>query len=326
MNKKILVTGGAGYIGSHTVRFLINKGINPSEIVIFDSLERGNKETIPKEVNFVKGDLKDFDSISSVFEKFEIDSVIHFAAYAYVGESVENPFLYFKNNFYAGLNLLESMVKFGVKKIIFSSTCATFGIPEKTPITESFPQIPINPYGESKLMFEKALKWYDEIYGIKSVILRYFNAAGADFEIGEMHFPETHLIPIAIQALLKKRDKLIIYGNDYQTYNGTCIRDYIHVFDLANAHYLALKYLEETNKSNDFNLGTGEGTSIIEIISLLEQLTDLKLPFEIQEKRKGDPPILIADSKKAREILKWEPQKTIKDVLLDSYNWEKNRE
>ena len=322
MNKKILITGGAGYIGSHMVRFLIDKGINPKNIIIFDNLSTGNKEFIPKEVIFKKGDLKNKEDLKKVFEKNKIDFVIHFAALSSVGESMKYPEKYFENNVVGGLNLLNIMEENGVKKIINSSTAALYGIPKKIPITEDVEKNPINPYGESKLIFEKLLEWYSKIYNIKYVALRYFNVVGAGFGIGEKHVPETHLFPLLLDSIVENKT-FKIFGNDYSTKDGTCERDYVHVLDLVNAHYLALKYLEEGRESEKINIGTGKGESIKTIINIAEEVIGKKINYEIKERREGDPPVLIADNNKSKEILNWNSEKTIEDSIKDAYEWQK---
>jgi UDP-glucose 4-epimerase len=321
--KKILITGGAGYIGSHTVHHLINNGIKPYDIIVFDNLIYGHKEYLPSGVIFVKGDLIHKPEIYAVFRQYHIESVIHFAAYAYVGESMKEPGKYFENNLYGGINLLEAMQQYGCSHIVFSSTCATYGIPKLIPITEDEPQKPVNPYGESKLMFERILAWYGKIYDIKYVILRYFNAAGAGYNIGEKHEPETHLIPLVIQAALGQIDSIKIFGTNYDTNDGTCVRDYIHVLDLAEAHFKALNYLKTTNDSCFFNLGSSEGTSVKEIIKLVEKIS--KNTFKIIEttKRKGDPAILIASNEKAIRELNWKPKKNIQEIIESAWMWHK---
>ncbi len=258
MAKKILVTGGAGYIGSNCVRALQKNGY---EVIVFDNLVYGHRKALPENVAFIEGDLSDKKLLSELFKKYSVAAVVHFAAYAYVGESMENPRKYFINNYVNGLNLLNAMVENHVNKIVFSSSCAIFGIPEKIPISEDLPTSPINPYGETKLMFEKTLDWYEKAYGLKSVCLRYFNAAGADFGVGEDHNPETHLIPLILQVALGKRENIKIFGTDYPTEDGTCIRDYIHISDLSEAHVLSLKHLFEKNKSGKYNLGSEKGYS-----------------------------------------------------------------
>ena len=323
--QKILVTGGAGYIGSHFLHFLVSKGVSPKEIIVFDNLERGFINSIPKGINLIKGDLRKKNQILKLFQKEEIDLVVHFAAYAYVDESVKNPGKYFENNLFGGLNLLEAMRLGGCKKIIFSSSCASYGIPDQVPITESQNQSPINPYGETKKIFEIFLRWYDQIYGVKSVCLRYFNAAGADFGIGEKHNPETHLIPKVLQAIFKG-DPVYVFGTDYLTKDGSCVRDYIHVTDLANAHFLAMDYLKDSNnKSIQINLGTGKGTSVKEMIKIAEKVLEKKAKVILSERRPGDPAKLIADARKAKKILKWEPKKSIQEIISDAAKWEKRK-
>lgn len=323
MDRKLLITGGAGYVGSHSVHYLISKGISPEDIIVFDNLVYGNKEFLPEGVTLIKGDLLDQDLLKEVFDKYDFDAVMHFAAYAYVGESMENPGKYFINNILGGLNLLEEMHRKNVKKIIFSSSCATYGIYEH-PITEEDIQNPINPYGESKFTFERILKWYDQIFGIKSVALRYFNVAGADFGIGENHIPEVHVIPLVVKTALGKRNDFYIFGADYPTEDGTCIRDYIHVTDIADAHYRALKYLDE-GKTVFLNLGTGKGTSVQKIVNIVKQISGKDFNVVIEEKRKGDPSVLIAEYKKAKEVLGWEPTRSIEEAIKSAYEWEERK-
>ena len=324
INGKILITGGAGYIGSHVVRHLINEGISPSDIVIFDNLERGNIEMIQKEVIFEKGDLQNKDDIKKIFLLNKISYVIHFAAYAYVGESMVFPEKYFENNVCGGLNLLNAMIENNVKKIVFSSSCAIYGNPKVLPIMENNDKIPINPYGLSKLMFEEILKWYDKIHGMKSICLRYFNVAGAGDGIGEKHEPETHVIPLLIQASISENE-FKIFGDDYKTPDGSCIRDYVHVSDLADAHYKALNYLISKNESNQFNIGNGNGVSIFTLIKKVEEITRKKVKFVLQQRREGDPPILTSNSTKANEILNWKATKDINDIIKDAYLWESKK-
>lgn len=321
----ILVTGGAGYIGSHLVMALLEKG---EDVIVFDSLELGHAETIETlkkygNLKFVKGNLKNLDEIRGAFLVNKIDSVVHFAAYSQVAESVKNPQKYYYNNVYGTLNLLNAMLEFGVKKIVFSSTAATYGEPVYTPIDEKHPQQPINPYGNSKLMVEKILDDYDKAYGLKSVRLRYFNVAGADSKarIGEWHEPETHLIPNVLKA---KEDKVFkMFGTDYDTIDGTCVRDYINVEDLAQAHIKALEYLNDGGKTNFFNLGTTEGNSVKEVFTACEEVKGTTIPLEICPRRGGDPATLVADNKKAKEILGWIPQHDLKDCIKSAYEWEK---
>ena len=314
----ILVTGGAGYIGSNCVHRLLEAG---HEVVVYDNLVYGHKESLPDKVLFVEGDLSNTAKLDSVFKKHKIGAVMHFAAYAYVGESVENPRKYFQNNYVNGLNLLNVMIDNDVKYIIFSSTCAIFGQPEKTTITEDLPKNPINPYGLAKLMFEKTLEWYDAAYGLKSICLRYFNAAGADFGIGEDHDPETHLIPLVLEVALGKREKINIFGTDYPTPDGTCIRDYIHITDLSDAHILALEKLMKSGKSDRYNLGVGKGHSVKEIIDIAREVTGHPIPAVETGRRPGDPPMLVAESTKSKKELGWEPKHDIKDIIRSAWEW-----
>lgn len=321
----ILVTGGAGYIGSHLVMALLEKG---EDVIVFDSLELGHAETIETlkkygNLKFVKGNLKNLDDIRGIFLVNKINSVVHFAAYSQVAESVKNPQKYYYNNVYGTLNLLNAMLEFNVKKIVFSSTAATYGEPVYTPIDENHPQSPINPYGNTKLMVEKIMDDYDKAYGLKSVRLRYFNVAGADSKtrIGEWHDPETHLIPNVLKA---KEDKVFkMFGTDYETKDGTCVRDYINVEDLAQAHIGALEYLKNGGETNFFNLGTTEGNSVKEVFEACEAIKGSKIPLEICPRRGGDPAILVADNKKAKEILGWKPEHDLKDCIETAYLWEK---
>lgn len=320
----ILVTGGAGYIGSHLVMALLEK---KEDVVVFDSLELGHIQTIETlqkfgNLKFVQGNLKNIDDIRGVFLVNKIDAVVHFAAYSQVGESVINPQKYYYNNVYGTQNLLNAMLEFGVKKIVFSSTAAVYGEPCYTPIDENHQKNPINPYGNSKLMVEKILDDYDKAYGLKSVRLRYFNACGADSKsrIGEWHEPETHLIPNILKAEEGKNFKM--YGDDYDTKDGTCIRDYINVEDLAAAHIKAVEYLNNGGKTDYFNLGTNEGNSVKEVFSVCETIKGEKIPVEICPRRAGDPAILVADNKKAKEVLNWAPQKDLYASIKSAYEWE----
>ncbi|MFA6537242.1 MAG: UDP-glucose 4-epimerase GalE [Patescibacteria group bacterium] len=323
---KILVTGGAGYIGSHTVHYLISRGISPTDIIVFDNLVYGHEKFLPAGVNFIKGDLLDKENIRNIFLNNEIKSVIHFAAYAYVGESMQNPGKYFENNLLAGINLLEAMKSGNCQQIVFSSTCATYGLPKNLPITETEEQKPINPYGESKLMFEKILEWYNQIYGIKSVRLRYFNAAGAGFGIGEEHNPETHLIPLVLQTALGFRKNIAIFGDDYETKDGSCVRDYIHVIDLAEAHFLSLKLMNDNNFQTDFfNLGTGKGVSVKEIITIVKEISGKDFVVLTEPRRAGDPAELVADPSKANKILGWQAKLDIRETIKNAWDWENNK-
>ena len=328
----ILVTGGAGYIGSHNVIALIEAGY---DVVIFDNLELGHIEIVNKlksisakgiVKSFIKGDLQNFDDINSIFKNFKIDAVVHFAAYSQVAESVKNPQKYYFNNVYGTLNLLKAMIENNVKKIVFSSTAATYGEPEYVPIDENHPQRPINTYGRTKLMIENIMDDYDSAYNLKSVRLRYFNVAGADSlnRVGEWHEPETHLIPNILKSTFSSGKTFQMFGIDYNTTDGTCIRDYINVEDLAKAHVLALKYLENGGETNYFNLGTNEGNSVKEVFMECENIMNKKISVEIKERRPGDPAILIADNKKAKEILNWQNEKTLKNSIQTAYNWEIN--
>lgn len=321
---KILITGGAGYIGSHTAHYLIAKGIKPSDIFIFDNLVYGHKEFLPAGTNFTKGDLLNKEDINKVFIDNKIDYVIHFAAYAYVGESMENPGKYFENNILGGLNLLASMINGGCSKIIFSSTCSTYGIPVKSPISENCVQNPVNVYGESKLMFERILEWYYKIYKIKSIRLRYFNACGAGFSIGESHNPEPHLIPLIMRTAKDLKEFISVFGDDYDTKDGTCIRDYIHVLDLADAHHKALDLIDAEDFGTDyFNLGTGVGISVKEIIDLSKKITGIDFKVNIEERRVGDPDELVANPEKANKILHWKAEHSIEESISDAWAWER---
>ena len=325
----ILITGAAGYIGSHcALNFIEN---NLDDIVIFDNLSTGHIETVEQlqkvapKIKFIKGDLRNKNEIENLFKKFKIDFVIHFAALSQVGESVVNPVLYYSNNVIGTINLLNSMVENNVLKIVFSSTAATYGEPKYTPIDENHPQNPINPYGSSKLMIEKIMDDYDKAYNLKSIRLRYFNVIGADEKarIGEWHNPETHLVPNILKSAFKKGDEFKIFGDDYDTKDGTCIRDYVDVVDLANAHRLAYEYLNKNNKTDVFNLGTQEGQSVKEIFNISQEVLNKKIDCKIVEKREGDPKSLLANSSKAKEILKWQPQKTTFDSIKNAFEWEK---
>lgn len=317
----ILVVGGAGYIGSHAVKELLKNGY---EVVIYDNLSTGHKELVAKQVAFVLGDLANINQLRLVFSQYPITAVMHFAANAYVGESVVNPQKYYINNVRNTLNLLQVMLEFGVKYFIFSSTCATYGMPMELPLTEKHDQNPINPYGRTKWMVEQILKDYSEAYDFHYVALRYFNAAGADIdgEIGEWHEPETHLIPLVLDTAIGNREYLSVFGDDYDTKDGTCIRDYIHVTDLAQAHVLALAYLQKTKQSDVFNLGNGEGFSIREIINIAKKVTGKDIPIKIEARRAGDPDQLIGSSQKAMEQLGWKPQfNKIETIIETAWEW-----
>lgn len=317
-----LVLGGAGYIGSHTVDRLIEKG---EKTIVVDSLVTGHRQAVNKDAKFYQGDIADKDFMRQVFkENSDIDAVIHFAAYSLVAESMKKPLKYFDNNTAGMVKLLEVMNEFSIDKIVFSSTAATYGIPEEVPIKETTPQNPINPYGESKLMMEKIMRWADKAYGIKFVPLRYFNVAGAkpDGSIGEDHMPETHLLPIVLQVAMGKRDKLQIFGDDYNTPDGTNIRDYVHPLDLADAHILAVDYLKAGNPSTAFNLGSSTGFSNREILETARKVTNKEIPAEIAPRRGGDPDVLVASSTKAREVLGWKPQfDDISKIIETAWKW-----
>lgn len=318
----ILVTGGAGYIGSHIVKHLTDNGIN---VVVADNLQTGHVEALDAtQVTLHQVDLRDKTELDKVFKAHKIDGVIHFAANSLVGESMQKPYEYFDNNVYGLLCLLDVMRNNGVNKIVFSSTAATYGEPERIPIQEDDKTEPTNTYGETKLIMEKMMKWFDQAYGMKYVSLRYFNACGADpsGNIGEDHNLESHLIPLVLQVPLGKREKIMIFGDDYNTADGTCIRDYIHVSDLASAHFLAMSYLLNGGDSNIFNLGSGNGYSVKEIVEAARIVTGHPIPAEIADRRTGDPAVLIASSDKAKKILGWDPQHDdIKEIISDAWRW-----
>lgn len=317
----ILVCGGAGYIGSHTVHQLIK---NNEDVVIVDNLETGHLKAVNPKAKFYKGDIRDHDFLDKVFSENKIEAVIHFAANSLVGESMTNPLLYFNNNVYGMQVLLESMVKHNIDKIVFSSTAAVYGEPKKVPILEDDETNPTNTYGETKLTMEKMMKWVNKANGIKFVSLRYFNVAGAleDGSIGEDHSPETHLIPLILQVPLKKREHITVFGDDYPTEDGTCIRDYIHVLDLADAHIKALNYLRAGNESNIFNLGNGKGFSVKEMIYATKEATGEEIKVVLGERRAGDPAVLIASSEKAHNLLNWQPKYTnVKDIIKTAWTW-----
>ena len=320
----ILVLGGAGYIGSHTVYALIEKGV---DVVVIDNLETGHIEAVHEKARFYKGDIRDRAFVDSVLDKEKIDAVIHFAANSLVGESMVNKLKYYDNNVNGTKVLLQSMVAHGLDKIVFSSTAATYGEPEKVPILETDRTEPTNTYGETKLAMEKMFKWTDRAHGLKYVSLRYFNACGAHVsgKIGEAHSPETHLIPLILQVPLGQREYISIFGDDYDTSDGTCIRDYIHVTDLAQAHILAVDYLMKGNESNIFNLGNGVGFTVKEVIDTARKVTGHEIPAKIAERRAGDPARLIASSDKARQVLLWKPEHAdLEEIISTAWNWHKN--
>lgn len=319
---KILVLGGAGYIGSHTVYALKEAG---HDVVIIDNLETGHIEAVHPEAKFYEGDLRNRGFVDKVLdEEKDIDAVIHFAANSLVGESMTNPLKYYDNNLCGTKTMLESMVAHGIDKIVFSSTAATYGMPERIPILESDKTEPINPYGETKLSMEKMFKWVGKAHGLRFVSLRYFNAAGAHIsgKIGEAHNPESHLIPLILQVPNGKREHISIFGTDYNTKDGTCVRDYIHVTDLAQAHILAVKYLMNGGESNIFNLGNGVGFTVKEVIETARKVTGLPIKAVEEERRPGDPDVLIASSEKAKEILGWKPEHdSLEDIISTAWKW-----
>ncbi len=320
---KVLVTGGAGYIGSQMTRQLIERG---DEVVIFDNLGEGHKKAIPEGAALVVGDINDQKALDSLFNQYKFDAVMHFVGVISMAESMENPYKYFYTNTFGALNLFEVMIKFSVKKLIFSSTAGVYGDPLHTPIAEEDPKNPTNPYGESKLMVEKILAWYDEIFGLRSISLRYFNAAGAslDGQFGENHREETHIIPLAIKAVLTKAP-FTLYGTDYQTKDGTCIRDYVHVVDLCNAHLLALDALLKDHKTDAFNVGPGIGFSNKEVIETIKKIIGIDFYVEIGERRAGDADELIADVSKIKEELGWQPKYSdLETIVKTAWQWHKS--
>jgi UDP-glucose 4-epimerase len=325
--KTILVTGGAGYIGSHAVLTLQQAGYR---VVILDSLVYGHQDLVEDvlKVELVVGDTNDRALLDQLFKTYAIDAVMHFAAYTYVGESVTTPGKYYRNNVVGTLTLLEAMAAASIKHFVFSSTCATYGVPQTLPIPEEHPQNPINPYGQSKLMVEQILKDFDVAHHLKSVCFRYFNAAGADpsGQLGEDHDPETHLIPLVLMTALGQRDSVSIFGTDYPTPDGTCIRDYIHVTDLATAHVLGLEYLLNGGESAAFNLGNGSGFSVREVIETAQQITGRKIKVKECDRRPGDPPMLVGSSHKARTVLGWQPQYAdLRTILAHAWKWHRQR-
>lgn len=319
--KKILVTGGAGYIGSHTVHLLVQRGY---QVSVVDNLSRGYRHNVA-DVPFHEIDLHETEKLARIAEGH--DAVIHFAAYIAVGESMQVPEVYFANNVGGSLSLLTAMLRAGVKNVVFSSTAAVYGIPRESPILESFPIAPVNPYGESKVMVETMLRWFDQVHNLRSVCLRYFNASGADpgGKLGEEHEPETHLIPLLLRAAATGRP-VTVFGNDYETPDGTCIRDYIHVNDLAEAHILAVEALGGGNPSDQFNVGTGQGYSVTEMMRAVEEVTGRKVPYVIGPRRAGDPPALVANADKLRRALGWAPRYTSAREIVDTaWNFARQR-
>jgi UDP-glucose-4-epimerase GalE len=323
MSKSILVTGGAGYIGSHACKTLARAGYRP---VVFDNLSRGHREAVlwgP----LLQGELSDEHHLAAAISEHRVSAIMHFAAYAFVGESVADPAAYYRNNLVGTLSLLAAMRQTGVDKIVFSSTCATYGNPDSVPIRESARQLPVNPYGETKLAIERALYWYGQAYGLRSVALRYFNAAGADpdGEIGELHEPETHLVPLVLLTALGQRSQIDVYGTDYPTSDGTAIRDYIHVQDLAEAHLSALEHLLAGGESAALNLGTGRGHSVREVIQVAEAVTGQRIPCRAAARRPGDPPALVADPTRAAELLGWRPRiSDLETIIRTAFAWHRS--
>jgi len=325
MQEYILVTGGAGYIGSHTVKYLSGLGM---PLLVLDNLEHGHREFLKYGAEFILADLTDRKALSLLFTRYKIKAVIHFAAYAYVGESVNHPAKYYHNNVVGTLHLLDAMRTAGVHHIVFSSTCATYGVPTTSPIEEHHNQDPINPYGMSKLMIETIFADYAHAYGLRWCALRYFNAAGADpeCEIGEWHDPETHLIPLVLDAALGLRPSIGVFGTDYPTPDGTCVRDYIHVNDLAQAHHLALRYLEAGGEPRAFNLGNGNGYSVFEVIESARRITGREIPVKLEPRRAGDPPALVGSAQQARSILGWTPHFAELDTIIETaWKWHLKR-
>lgn len=320
----ILITGGAGFVGCHTVRELARQGFYP---LSFDNLSEGHREAVV-EGDLIVGDLSNEVLLESVFEEYKVDAVMHFASRCYVEESVEDPRFYYEQNVGNALTLLRVMLRKGVKQFVFSSTCAIYGLPQKIPISENHPQIPISPYGETKLFIEKILNRYEPAYGLRSVCLRYFNAAGAslDGQIGESHYPETHLIPRALKAVSGELPSLQMFGGDFPTSDGSAVRDYIHVEDLASAHVSALRWLKEGNEGKAFNLGTGHGHSVKQVLQMVEQVTGKRVPVEQCPRRDGDPPALVADPRRANQLLKWKSHHSdLQNMISSAWIWEQQR-
>ena len=315
----ILITGGAGYIGSVTTELLRARG---EQVVVLDNLSRGYRDAVDPAIPFYEGNVGDRELVARIAREHDINACIHFAAFAYVGESVTEPALYYENNVAQGINLLGALVKAGVRQFVFSSTCATYGEPQQIPIDETHPQLPTNPYGWSKLFVERILADYDHAYDLKFVALRYFNASGASPDRGERHEPETHLIPLVLQTAQKKLDHVTVFGDDYPTHDGTCVRDYIHVSDLADAHALALGYLRNEGLSTAINLGNGAGYSVLEVIHAAREITQQDIPMEVEGRRAGDPSHLVADSSKARSVLGWHPQHAdLSTIISSAWEW-----
>jgi len=315
----VLVTGGAGYIGSVATEMLLDAG---HRVIVFDNLAKGHRGAVDPRATFVEGDLADGALLEETLRSNRVDAVMHFAAHSLVGESMENAVKYFDNNVSVSITLAEAMVRAGVKMMVFSSSAATYGMPESSPIREDDPTIPINPYGESKLLFERILKWLDEVHGLRYVSLRYFNAAGASEKYGEVHDPETHLIPLVLQVALGQRPQVQIYGDDYPTRDGTAVRDYIHVQDLSQAHILALDWLASGRESQIFNLGNGVGFSVKEVIEVAREVTGHEIPAQIGPRRAGDPPVLVATSDTIIQKLGWKPRYPgLREIISTAWDW-----
>ncbi|NLL36338.1 MAG: UDP-glucose 4-epimerase GalE [Fretibacterium sp.] len=320
----VLICGGAGYIGSHSVKYFLERG---EDVVVLDNLLTGHRSAVPESVPFYEADVRDARAMDAVFAAHPIEAVIHFCACSLVGESVEEPLKYFNNNVYGMQVLMESMVRAGVTRLVFSSSAAVYGEPERVPIREEDETVPTNPYGESKLMMERMMRWVGQRHGIRYVSLRYFNVAGAweDGSIGEDHRNETHLVPIILQVPLKQRSHLTVFGDDYPTPDGSCIRDYVHVKDLADAHLLALNYLRNGGESEIFNLGSGEGYSVKEMLTAARAATGQDIPVRIGPRRVGDPARLVAESQRARRVLGWMPRITrMEDIIASAWNWHRS--
>jgi UDP-glucose 4-epimerase len=321
---KILIVGGAGYIGAHMVNMLVE---NKHEVHVLDNLSKGHREAV-QNANLIIGDLSDTKTLEKVFTQNKFDAVMHFAAFIQVGESVINPAIYYRNNVANTLNLLETMLQYNVKNFIFSSSAAVYGEPQYTPIDINHPKNPVNPYGKSKWMLEQILEDFDKAYNLRFVALRYFNAAGADplARIGELHNPETHLIPLVLQVASGKRKEIELYGDDYDTKDGTCVRDYIHVVDLCSAHLLALLSLLQGNKSNVYNLGNGAGYTVLEVIKIAEEVTGRPIPVKKAPRRAGDPAVLVADATRAIKELNWKPRYAdLRTIIQHAWQWEQKR-
>ena len=314
-----LITGGAGYIGSVTTELLRARG---EPVIVLDNLSRGYRDAVASEVSFYEGNVGDRELVTDIVRKHDIDACIHFAAFAYVGESVSEPTLYYENNVEQGIRLLGALIATGVRRLVFSSTCATYGEPQRMPIAEDHPQLPTNPYGWSKLFLERIMNDYDRRHELKFVALRYFNAAGATAARGERHDPETHLIPLVLKAAQGEIDSVTVFGDDYPTKDGTCVRDYIHVSDLAEAHALSLDYLRAGSQSTAINLGNGHGYSVLEVIEAARAVTTREIPIEMQDRRAGDPSHLVADASKARNVLGWHPQhRDLATIIGSAWEW-----